>query len=329
MKLEDIGERAAIRAIVEKLGDASAHYTGDDCAAIPCGDSYILVTTDMITRKTHIAPEMTPRQVGWFSVAISLSDIAAKGGRPMGVVLAFGAPRDTELRYIEDMAAGAADCAASYGTAIIGGDMKENPELTVCGTAIGIVKKEHFMPRAGASEDNLLCVTGELGKAGAGHYAVSSGLKFLRELSKALFEPAPRVKEGMALAESGAVTSCMDLSDGLANSLHQLVEPNANGKVGFEVEERLVPVSKEAVIVEDRGKKTGLDYALYSGGDYELLFTVKKERLEKARGALKSCGCELTVIGKVTGDGAVSLLRDGKRTAMPNEGYEHFRSGAA
>ena len=95
-KLSDLGERKAIQLISEILskGDVAVGI-GDDCAAIDMGEEYLLVSTDMISQKTHIPEQMTPFQIGWFIVAINLSDIAAKGGMPLGLVLSFGLPKET------------------------------------------------------------------------------------------------------------------------------------------------------------------------------------------------------------------------------------------
>ena len=95
-KLSDLGERRVIRLISNILskGDEIVGI-GDDCAALEFGEEYLLVSTDMIYKKTHVPEIMTPWQIGWFVVAINLSDIAAKGGKPLGLVLSLGLPRDT------------------------------------------------------------------------------------------------------------------------------------------------------------------------------------------------------------------------------------------
>jgi len=345
-KLSDIGERKAIGKIARIFGargatakrfGATAIGIGDDCAAIEMGKNYLLVTTDVINSKTHIPQQAAPWQIGWFSVAINLSDIAAKGGKPLGLVMAIGLPRDTDLSFLEEMARGMNGCARKYGTAIIGGDTKENPTLTIAGTALGLVPKSRFMPRFGAKEGDVIAVTGTLGAAAAGYYSLRKNMA-LRRAEKRFLEPQPRIFEGIALSKTGAATSCMDISDGLASSLYQMT------KLGCEIDISRLPVAPEALAVErkvgfsrktpscapkerEKVRKTGcsaLEQALYFGGDYELVCTLKPELADRAVRAVERAGGRLTTIGKIKGKRKLLVGADGKKRALENKGYEHF-----
>jgi thiamine-monophosphate kinase len=320
--LADIGERAAIRHI-ENILTKGKHDTGigDDCAAIDLGKEYLLVTTDMMTRQTHIPPQMTPYQVGWFLVAINLSDLAAKGGAPLGLVLSLGLPRKTPERFLLDLLKGADACATSFGTTIVGGDTKEDPEITLCGTAFGRVKKDEFMPRLGSAPGDIVAVTGSLGKAGAGYFALKQNIE--RNLTKGLFEPVPRLKEGRILARQHCVTSSMDISDGLSSSLYQLQETN---HVGFEIKKDAIPL---AIGLSKFSKKNqGIDpyhVALHFGGDYELLVTMPEASFEKTKKALQRAGTTLSDIGMVTRKRDIVLLEGAQKQLLENKGYEHFK----
>ncbi len=320
--LAAIGEREAIRRL-QRLMTKGAHDTGigDDCAAIDLGREYLLVTTDMMTRRTHIPSQMKPFQVGWFLVAINLSDIAAKGGIPLGLVLSLGLPRSTPERFFLDLLKGADACATSYGTTIVGGDTKEDPEITLCGTAFGRMKKSEFMPRHGAAPGDVVAVTGTLGKAGVGYYALKQHVR--GNLTKWLFEPVPRLKEGRILARQHCVTSSMDISDGLSSSLYQLSEIN---RVGFEVEKRLLPLARGLTMVSKRTKDIDpFEIAMHFGGDYELLVTLPEACFEKTRRALHRIGAPLTLIGRVTREKQIVLLEGTTRQVLPDRGYEHFK----
>ena len=110
--LSDLGERKAIKLISKIISKGDIEVgIGDDCAAINMGKEYLLITTDMITKKTHMPKEMTPFQIGWFIVAINLSDIASKGGTPLGLVLSFGLPKKTSDAFLKDLTKGADACA--------------------------------------------------------------------------------------------------------------------------------------------------------------------------------------------------------------------------
>jgi thiamine-monophosphate kinase len=156
-------------------------------------------------------------------------------------------------------------------------------------------------------------VTGHLGTAGAGLMALNSGMQVSDKIMKALFEPVPRIEEGIALGGSGAVTSMMDISDGLALSLHDM--KRASG-VGFKIYESKLPIQSE-VKNSFHGREL-LEAAIYTGGDFELLFTVSPDKIEKARKA-----CPVTVIGEVIENG-IYLEHEGKMEELDPRGYQHF-----
>lgn len=294
---------------------------GDDCAAIPLGKEYILITTDMMTQCTHIPPQMTPYEIGWFLVAINLSDLAAKGGTPLGILLSLGLPGKTPEDFLVDLMRGADACATTYRTTIVGGDTKENPEITLCGTAFGRVKKDEFMPRYGASPGDIVAVTGTLGKAGAGYYALQQ--KQRKSLWKALLEPVPRLEEGRILACQHCVTSSMDISDGLSSSLYQLQEIN---HLGFEIEHHALPLARGLPRVSQGNQRIDpSQIALHFGGDYELLVTMPEGSFEKTKKALRRSGTNLSRIGRVTRKKEIILLDGTQRKTLENKGYEHFK----
>jgi thiamine-monophosphate kinase len=322
-RLADLGERAAIRRIAEILTKGTnSRGIGDDCATIDLGKEYLLVTTDMMYQQTHIPAQMTSYQIGWFLVAINLSDIAAKGGIPLGLVLSFGLPKKISELFFKELIKGADACAVAFGTTIVGGDTKETQEITLCGTAFGTVKKDQFMSRTGAHPGDVVAVTGTLGKAGAGYYA----LKYRgseKKLFKAFLEPVPKLKEGQLLAKQHSVTSSMDISDGLSASLYQLQEIN---NVGFEIKKNALPLASELCFLID--KNHGIDpysIALHFGGDYELLVTMSVEAVEKAQKSLKKHGANLTVIGTVTKKKNIVLFDGKNKRILENKGYEHFK----
>jgi thiamine-monophosphate kinase len=322
-RLADLGERSAIRRIAEILTKGTnSRGIGDDCATIDLGKEYLLVTTDMMYQQTHIPAQMTPYQMGWFLVAINLSDIAAKGGIPLGLVLSFGLPKKISEPFFKELIKGADACAVAFGTTIVGGDTKETQQITLCGTAFGTVKKDQFMSRTGAHPGDVVAVTGTLGNAGAGYYA----LKYRgseKKLFKAFLEPVPKLKEGQLLAKQHSVTSSMDISDGLSASLYQLQEIN---NVGFEIEKNALPLASELCFLID--KNHGIDpysIALHFGGDYELLVTMSVEAVEKAQKSLKKHGANLTVIGTVTKKKNIVLFDGKNKRILENKGYEHFK----
>lgn len=319
--LGTLGERETIRIIERIIKSDAAVGPGDDCAAIDIGDRYLLVTTDMMVTRTHIPKGMGPYDIGWSIIAVNLSDIAAMGGKPLGLVTAIGITRGHPIEFIEQMADGMNDCARRFNTSIVGGDTKEHEDLVLCGTAIGEVAKSGILLRRGAKAGDLIAVSGSLGRAGAGYHSMKRNLG-LKEAEDALKRPWPRIREGMALSRSGIVTSCMDISDGLSASIFEL---SRNSGMTYEVDYAKIPKAKE-VDMAFHDLERQKDLVLNFGDDFELIFTIKREEEEALLKLAKDCGCPFTVIGKVTSGEENILIDGGKREKLENLGYEHFRT---
>ncbi len=323
-RCEDLGEREIVRRITKILGISER----DDCAMAEDGERYLVWTTDMLHQKADFPGIATPWQIGWMTIAVNLSDVAAMGAVPIGLLVAAGIPPKTDLSFVEEMFTGMKDCASRYGTKVLGGDLDSHEELTLTGTALGRVEKDLVLRRRGARPKDLLCTTGTLGSAGAGlRIALAAeGKDREREriegdpnhlaLTKKLLEPAPRMKEGRALALSRSVTSMMDNSDGLALSLFDLAEASS---VGFSVREDIIPIDPlVAGVAEDRDD--AIDLALTAGGDFELVFTVSPDRIDEARLA-----CDFTVIGTALEEREIVTESEGGRRALEPRGYEHMK----
>jgi thiamine-monophosphate kinase len=309
--------RRILAEITEKES-SNAIGPGDDAAAVDMGFVYLVASTDMIAQSTHIQPGMTDWQIGWTVAAVNFSDIAAMGAKPIGLLVSMGLPKDTPSERLDEIIRGILDCCECTGGEMLGGDTKETPELTLSGTALGTVAKKCILLRRGAQKDDLLAITGNLGLAAAGYHSIKNSIGN-KKAEKALLEPRPRVMEGMALSASGVVTSCMDISDGLASSVHTLAEAS---KVYFVVDYDTIPVEKEVVEI---AKEAGLsldELVLYYGGDYQLLFTLRPEGLGRLNSLL---GKSFTVIGKAGAAGKNELIKEGKIVPLENRGYEHFR----
>jgi thiamine-monophosphate kinase len=306
----NISERQLIKRISKILGG----IIEDDCATIDIDDRYLVVTTDMLHRETDFPQIMTPWQIGWMVVAVNLSDIAAMGASPAGLLIAAGLTPDTNLSFTDELFTGFLDCASAFDTTILGGDIDSSRELTITGCALGFVEKDLILRRTGARPGDLLCTTGFLGSAGAGLYALNQSdleNKFISYLLK----PHPRLKEGRALAFSRSVTSMMDNSDGLALSIYDLSRVN---NVGFVVKEENLPIAPG--IEEMVGHEKAIEFAISAGGDFELIFTINPDSLEAAKKA-----CDLNVIGYAAGKGRrLWIEREGKKRKIMPRGYEHI-----
>jgi thiamine-monophosphate kinase len=264
----------------------------DDCAIIPIGEQVMVATTDMLHATTDFVGGMSDREIGWMSAAVTLSDIASMGAAPKYMLFAVGLDRWEQLSGIMQ---GASECCTKYGAEIIGGDIDRHGELTVVSTGLGLVAKQHLVRRTGARPGDLVCVTGTCGQAQA-------FLDGYPQHKAALFTPQPRVAEGQILGKSG-ISAMMDVSDGIALSLYDLMEANT---CGFAIESARVPLP--AGIPEPQAK----ELALHGGGDYELIFTCPE-------GIHPIPGVAYTVIGRAVAERQV--LVDGR--VLEKRGYQH------
>jgi len=318
-KLSELGEKKMVELLLAKIGPSGGIGLGDDAAAVPIGDRYLVVSTDLIAQRTHMPPSMTSRQKGWMAAAVNLSDIAAMGATPLGLVVAYGLPRDLRSEDLLDMAEGVRDCCEECSCDYLGGDTKEAGEVTIVGTSLGLVRRDGILRRTGAGPGDLLGITSGLGLASAGFLEImdddhDAGAR------KAALQPRPRVKEGVLLSASGAVTSCMDTSDGLALSVHELAKASS---VGFSIDVEKLPVDRTAAAIALRRGKDPTDLAIYGSGDYGLLFTVAPDSVDRLK---RIMGSDVAIIGEATEERRNVLRQGGKEGPLLNKGYEHFKS---
>ncbi len=310
-KLRDLGEKEAIRHLVKRFDPEGQLMIGDDCAMVDMGREYLLATSDMINQDTHIPEGTRGWLIGWYATAINLSDIASMGGFPLGLLFALGLPPDMEMNFLDDIAQGMEDCCKAHGARVLGGDTKENPTISITGTALALVGKKDVMQRKGARPGDMVFLTGELGNQ-LGWYKSRAEWDI-----ESLLKVEPRVREGQMLAQSGAVTSCIDLSDGLSTSLHHLGK--ASG-MGFEIEMANIPFIG-SLSNEDRQR------CLHLGGEFELLFTVDPEKASNIPNTSLG-GLKISHIGTVTGEQDVFITDDDGQHILEDKGWEHFRGRA-
>lgn len=287
-------ERAALRVIDELVAEA-----GDDAAFI----DGLAIATDMLHAETDYPSGVTSYTVGWRTIAVSLSDLAAVGAIPMAT-LAVYAPVQFEEIELSAFVEGASEVSALVGARYVGGDLDTTSELTTVGIALG--RTTQPVTRNGARVGDAIVVSGTLGRG-------ALGVKYLEggdvERGNKSFRFTPRVETGMYLATHA--TSMIDSSDGLARSLHQLAE--ASG-VGMAIERQPLPIDERLTDVAD-GEWSVEELGLYWGEDFELVATLPAEL---AGAVLDGAPADLTKIGEVVPEG-VSI--DGE--ALPDRGYTH------
>jgi thiamine-monophosphate kinase len=323
--LGQLGELGIIK-IMEKLFGPSPRVVvgfGDDVSAVKLpGGKLAVLKTDMLVGSTDVPPGMTVRQAAMKAVVANVSDLAAKGVKPIAGLVALGLPSRLTTRDIMDIGIGLRDSARKYRFPIVGGDTNESRDLTISIALLAVAHRGEIVLRSGARVGDLVAVTGDFGSAAAGLRALLEKKRHPRQLPKplydAVFNPTAELETGGSLASSRTLSASIDSSDGLAWSLHQLSEAS---RVGMEIYD--VPVSRAAVEFATQLGYDENDLALYGGEEYHLVVTIRRGEFLAARKAARG---NLKLIGVVTNrSNGVRLRRVGRDTRIERKGWEHFK----
>jgi len=298
----DIGERQLIEDFKSFIRPEGRLGPGDDAAII---GKDVVVSTDVVTFDRHFPAGMTYEQFGWYAAAVNFSDLAAMGARPIGFTAALALPPTLDVQAAYDIMSGMDQCAEFCGTGIVGGDTKQGPGI-VAGTAIGSMDGRAPMLRSGARPGDIIAITGPLGGPAAGFTAIDKGID-CKEAKDTLYMPIPRVSEGMELASSGVVTSCIDLSDGLGTALNTICE---SSHVGMDVEFSFLTHEDYVDMISEESGVPLEKLLIGWGGEYELMFTADPNRLKR----LYDSELEFSIIGAVHDGDHPELIREGKRS---------------
>lgn len=286
---------------------------GDDAAALPLGNGRVaLLTTDALVEWTHFLPASPPGLIGAAAANASLSDLAAKGGRPVALLLDLLLPEETTEAWARAVVRGADRAMSRYDAGVVGGDTKPSDERAVIGTAFGIGRADRTGPHSAARPGDVLATTGTVGRGGVAYRTFTEAGPTDRAALAGLLRIDPRVAEGAALA--GLAHAVVDSSDGISEAVRRLAE--ASG-VRVSVREAALPLARGIV----RGPTGEVPSIAYFGGDYELVAAIPARRWAGASRAVAAAGGSLTQIGAVErGTGTVLVTADGRRP-MPPRGY--------
>ncbi|BDZ70000.1 thiamine-phosphate kinase [Methanobacterium petrolearium] len=350
LKISHLGEKKLIKRLLSRsraLQPDSPFFDefyfkslSDDAALLNIDDNYLVVTSDLLIESTHFPSKMSAYQKGMKVVTVNVSDLAAMGAKPIGFILSLGLPRELSLNEFDATMEGVLQACKEYGMGLMGGDTNQSDELILSGTCLGMVDKEKVLLKEGAHKGDIVAVTGPLGVAAAGFefllYPPSNdgsksndhGEKFaerfkpttLELIEKHALQPHARLKEGILLADSGAVTSATDITDGLASEVGELVAASS-GRVGITLFQDMIPIIPEVKEVAAALNKNPLDLALYYGEDFELLLTVQKDEFEQLKDEF-----DLIPVGVVTDSGQMEIVdKAGKTKILEPKGYQHFK----
>jgi thiamine-monophosphate kinase len=325
-----IGEFEMIARYFAPLADGQPAALGliDDAAVLmpPAGRELVL-TADAMVAGVHFLPHDPAGTVAQKLLRVNLSDLAAMGAAPLGYLLTCAWPRDVEESWVAAFAAGLALDQRHFGLSVLGGDMTATPgPLTFSLTAIGHVEPGRALRRSRARAGDRIYVSGTIGDGALGLLVLSRRLHGLSAdctdyLAERYRRPEPRLALGIALAESGLATACLDVSDGLAADLGHIARRSG---LGAKVKARRVPLS--AAAKQALAENLDLFPLLLTGGDdYELCFTVAEERVSDIEALAQRLELRLTDIGYMTeGEGVQILDRDDRPLTLSRAGWTHF-----
>jgi thiamine-monophosphate kinase len=294
---------------------------GDDAALLAMTPGMELaVSTDMLLAGTHFFPDADPRKLGWKTLAVNLSDLAAMGAQPRWATLAIALPQADE-HWLAAFTDGLFKCADHYGVALVGGDTTRGP-LTLSVTILGEVPSGQALRRDGAKAGDDIWVSGHLGDAALalaalqGRAALDEGP--LAHCRRALDTPHARVELGLALR--GIAHAAIDISDGLLADLGHILE---RSNLGAEIRFDALPCSANLQPLLDSA--VGRNCLLSGGDDYELCFTAPQLRQDEIAVIGERLGVRLCRIGSITQGGELHVLdAAGKPIKTDKAGYDHF-----
>jgi thiamine-monophosphate kinase len=310
--IDRIRNRAATRGDVV-LG------IGDDAALLQVPPGKLLaVATDTLNVDVHFPGETGAAELGWKSLAVNLSDLAAMGAQPAWATLSLSLPHAGEA-WLDAYIDGFQELAARYDVALVGGDTTRGP-LSLCVTVHGFVDAGTALRRDGARDGDDVWVSGTLGDAAAALAQWRAGGAADPDLRARLDRPAPRVETGMAL--TGIAHAAIDLSDGLLADLGHVC---AASGVGAEIELERLPASAGLRARFQADTRAALQAT--GGDDYELCFTAPVAQRDAVEGIAVRCGVPLARVGRiVAGSGVRALHADGSEWQPRSAGYTHFQS---
>ncbi len=300
---------------------------GDDCAVLP-KDSVtdLVITTDLLVEDIDFRLDWTkPEFIGHKALAVSLSDVAAMGAKPVWSMVSIGVPEAVwKTDFVDEFYRGYMNLANRFGVVLVGGDVSKTPDkIVIDSIAAGEIKRGKAVHRSGAKAGDLIFVTGELGAAALALKLLENGARFdgsdhqsllLRQLA-----PNPQTAIGQLLGDNELATAMIDLSDGISSDLAHLCQAS---KVGAKIFAAKIPfrdqISNFKFQIEDQ-----LSFVLNGGEDFELLFTVNPKKKIEVEDALKNH--QISLIGEITSNTAIIELIDASNSQiLEPKGFRHF-----
>jgi len=299
---------------------------GDDCALLqPPNNQLLAVSTDSLLAGVHFPADTSPHAIGYKSLAVTLSDMAAMGAEPAWALLSLSMP-DLDEAWLSEFSAGFFQLANQYDLQLVGGDTSRGP-LSITIQVIGFTPPGLALTRSGAQLGDDIYVSGSLGDAGLAlqmltnetSLSLSLSLSDQEQIQQRLDYPTARVALGIALRN--IASAAIDISDGLAADLGHILKQS---NLGATIHVEQLPLSSALQTLE---KNTAWQLALSAGDDYELCFTAPPAKATKIKEIAAQTGCSLRKIGSIIAEPVLNILDiNGMKFILEQQGYMHFRS---
>jgi thiamine-monophosphate kinase len=311
-KIKDIGEFGLIDRITRKSKDKNVLVgIGDDAAVVKTKKGLQVLTTDCLVEGDHFRREwFTPMQIGMKAIEINISDVAAMGAQPKYVLVSLALPKDLDVEFVEQLYKGMWKACDKYNIEIIGGNMAHCENIVISITLTGQVDNKNLSLRSGAKPGDFIFVSGHLGNGRAGLRLFQENLEGFEQVKKSYLEPKAQLKSALKVAPYA--NSMEDISDGLASEIKHICDESKCGAIIYKDK---IPISGEVREVASKLVEDEYDYALFGGEDFELVYTVSKDRFDKVNGFL---------VGEITKNKGIRLFSNGEERALIEKGYDHF-----
>jgi len=336
MTIKKIGEFGFIKKISRGClirPESIIKAIGDDAAAFTTDPAQIsLITTDLLVERIHfLRNAISGFDLGYKSLAVNLSDIAAMGGTARESFVSIAIPEDCPLDYLEGIYDGLKDLAARFDVNILGGDTtRSKVDLIINVVVYGTIAGEELLCRDAARPGDIIFSTGYLGDSKAGLHLILNNIPAdsvqWRNLLRAHLRPVPHLAQGRFLAQQPAVNAAIDISDGLSSDLGHIAEASGVGAVLYSDK---IPLSGDLNLFCRQFNIDPVEYALSGGEDYTLLCTVAPREAEAiARNFQNKFNRPLFRIGEITLGTEMKLdYPDGSSSPIAASGWNHFKDG--
>jgi thiamine-monophosphate kinase len=327
MKTGEIGERGFLASISNYVNSVKGAKLGfdDDASDFPITDNQnLVVNVDTFVRKTDWLSGMTAAQVGRKTAVMTLSDLAAKGARPISTMLSLCVPEDFEADEASEIVRGFSQYGLKAGIPFIGGDMGMASDVVLTGVGLGVAPPEGIIPRNGAKPGDIVAVTGYFGFTSVAFEILLRGREAEPNLHKkallAAYKPAINLEIVPSLAEKSAITASMDSSDGLGISLNTIAQQS---KVSFVIES--LPIASSVETFAQKNKIDEIKLAMQGGEEFHLVLTVPKDKFDEAQEIAKARQVPLIDIGYVQKGDGVTYKSSDDDVDIPFSGYDNFK----